>query len=52
MRLWSGVLYTRTFVPGGARGVRLKPKAPFSWASTESHGFNCDVRRRLSVRVA
>ena len=48
----SGVSCTTTRVPGGARGVRLKSNALFSWASADSLGLRQEGKRRLSVRVA
>ena len=42
----------RTLVPGGASSVQLKSKAPLSWASADSRGFNHDGRRRFRVVVA
>ena len=39
-----------SFVPGGARGVLLKLKAPLSCASAESRVFILDGRIRFKVR--
>ena len=51
VRRWFGVLYNKTLVSGGARGVRLKSKAPFRWVSVDSHRFIRDGQKRLSVGV-
>jgi hypothetical protein len=40
-----------TLVPGGARGVRLKSKAPCMWAWADSCGFILERRRRLRVMM-
>ena len=48
----DGFSWMRTAVPGGARGVELKSKAPCSWACAERLGFMRDGRRRFRVRTA
>ena len=47
-----GFSCTRTRVPGGASGVRLKSKAPNSCAWAESWGLMRDTRNRFRVSVA
>ena len=42
----------RTLVLGGAQGVRLKLKAPFSKASDDRQGFNFSGQRRLRVSTS
>jgi hypothetical protein len=41
----------RTLVPGGARGVWLKSKAPCVWAWADSCGFILEHCRRLRVMM-
>ena len=42
----------RTWVPGGPSGVRLKSKAPCSWAWAERAGLTREPLRRLRVMRA
>ena len=42
----------RNLVPGGARGVALKLKGPFIWASADKRGLMHEGRRRFRVNVA
>ena len=51
VRRAPGASNTRTCVPEGARGVQLKPKAPFSWASADRRGLMQDCRSRFNVSV-
>eukprot|EP00957_Ditylum_brightwellii_P143548 10936085-Ditylum_brightwellii.AAC.1 len=44
--------WTITFVPGGARGVRLKSNAPFICASADRCGFSQEGLRRFNVNRA
>ena len=38
-------------VPGGASGVALKPKEPYTCEWAESYGFILEPRRRLSANI-
>jgi hypothetical protein len=49
---WDGLSWTRTRMPGGARGVRLKSKIPLSCAQEESLGLRREPRRRFKVMRA
>ena len=44
--------WMRTRVPGGASGVRLKSKAPWTCAHAESLGLIRDERSKLRLRMA
>ena len=48
----EAALWTKTLVPGGARGVALKSKLPFIAAWAERLGFVREERSRLRVRTA
>ena len=52
VRLTPGASKTRTLVPGGAWGVRLKSKAPLIWASADRRGLMRDGWSRFNVSVA
>ena len=52
VRQTLGASKTRTFVPVGARGVRLKSKASLRWASEDRQGLMQDGRSRFNVGVS
>ena len=52
VRRTPGASNKRNFVPGGARGVQLKTKAPLSWASANRQGLMKNCQRRFNVSVA
>ena len=43
-----GLTWTRTQIPGGAKGDRLKSTAPCTWAWADDLGLILEPRRRLS----
>ena len=47
----EAALWSKTLVPGGARGVALKSKLPFMAAWAERLGFVREERSRLRVRT-
>ena len=47
----EAALWTKTLVPGGARGVALKSKLLFILAGAERLGFVREERSRLRVRT-
>ena len=48
----EAALWTKTLVPGGARGVSLKSKFPLMAAWAERIGFVREDKRRLRVITA
>ena len=48
----EAVSWTKTLLPGGARGVVLKSKIPLMVAWAERLGFVREVQRRLRVITA
>ena len=52
VRRTPGASNTRTLMPGGARGVRLKSKAPLRWALADRWGLIRYGRSIFKVSIA